>query len=60
MKTGGKKINKKNNKKGGKFTDDVTGFIKIKLFTFSFNYFNKIEPIVTSVQKELKDINVSE
>ena len=55
MKTGGKKINKKNNKKGGKFTDDVTGFIKIKLFTFSFNYFNKIEPIVTSVQKELKD-----
>jgi hypothetical protein len=55
MSGGGKRrINKK---KGGEFNDDdPNGFVKIKLFTFTFNYFDKIrKPTVTTIEKELEE-----
>jgi hypothetical protein len=59
MMTGGRK-HKKNlknkQKKGGEPDDDKTNFIKIKLFTFSFNYFNKIiNPGMTIIETELEE-----
>ena len=53
MMNGGKKKSKKSKKlkKGGEY-DDTNNFVKIKLFTFSFNYFDKI---TTPVEKELQE-----
>jgi hypothetical protein len=53
----GKKNLKKKQRKGGEFEDDdKNNFIKIKLFTFSFNYFDKIQKQgITNIEKELEE-----
>jgi hypothetical protein len=51
-----KKLKKQQKKKGGVLDDNSNSFVKIKLFTFSFNYFNKItKPGITNIEKELEE-----
>jgi len=53
---GRKKLKKQPKKKGGVLDDNSNDFVKIKLFTFSFNYFDKITKSgVTTIENELEE-----